>query len=182
MSGGANGPLQGALRAWAERSFPPLRQSSVSLAGQRAHSHHPAKAPQACGARVRSYQAAGEVRDNGSPENRSRGKYSKTPGQSGEQRASGYSPAPGGRGIDGPPEDCPPPKAVERSAGRRRAIDSSPLPHARKRSRHSRPGLRRDTSRERAPRYPAHRLEPRRIRRSASPDSDTDKPLLAGRS
>ncbi len=36
------------------------------------------------------------------------------------------------RGIDGPPEDSPPPKAVERSAGRRRTIDSSPLPHVRK--------------------------------------------------
>ncbi len=32
-----------------------------------------------------------------------------------------------GRGIDGPPKDSPPPKVVERSAGRRRTIDSSPF-------------------------------------------------------
>jgi len=31
------------------------------------------------------------------------------------------------RGIDGPPQDSPPPKAVERSAGWRRTIDSSPV-------------------------------------------------------
>ncbi len=33
----------------------------------------------------------------------------------------------GGRGIDGPPEDSLRPKAVERSAGRRRTVDPSPF-------------------------------------------------------
>ena len=32
-----------------------------------------------------------------------------------------------GRGIDGPPQDSPPPKAVERSAGRRGTVDPSPF-------------------------------------------------------
>jgi hypothetical protein len=32
-----------------------------------------------------------------------------------------------GRGIDGPPQDSPPPKAVERSAGWRRTVDPSPF-------------------------------------------------------
>ena len=45
----------------------------------------------------------------------------------------------GGRGIDGPPEDSLRPKAVERSADRRRAVDSSPISTP-KRSRYPRPG------------------------------------------
>ena len=45
-----------------------------------------------------------------------------------------------GRGIDGPPQDSPPPKAVEQSAGRRRTIDPSPLPNARKGVATPRPG------------------------------------------
>ena len=106
VGGGANGPLQGALRAWVERSFPPPRS-----AGQ---------VPYVCLHLNPRYTNAGA--------------------RSGEQRASGCSQVHGGRGIDGPPQDSLRPKAVERSAGRRRTVDSSPLPQARKRSRHSRPG------------------------------------------
>lgn len=38
------------------------------------------------------------------------------------------------------------------------------------------PPMAKDTSRAHALRYPAHRVEPRRTRRSAVPDSDTDRP------
>ena len=71
---GANGPLQGALRASAERSFPPGRQTSVSVTSRSAHSHPPTKAPKRGGASDRFYPATGEVRENAPPKKRSRRK------------------------------------------------------------------------------------------------------------
>ena len=98
---------------------------------------HPQKPPKRGGARVRFYRTVGEARDNGSSDERSAGKQGKAPGQARRARALGRErsdfPTHGGRGIDGPPEGSLRPKAVERSTDRRRTVDSSPLPHAKKR-------------------------------------------------
>ena len=130
---GANGPLSGLRGAGREEysQHPPTARSA--WAGG-CSSHPPAKAPKRGGARVRFYRAVGEARANGPPEERSTGKQGEAPGQARRARALGRErsdfPTHAGRGIDGPPEDSPRPKAVERSAGRRRTIDSSPLQHA----------------------------------------------------
>ena len=62
MLGGANGPLQGALRAWPKVNSH-LHQNFHSLPEQRAHPTHPLKPPNRGDARVWFYRTVEEARE-----------------------------------------------------------------------------------------------------------------------